>query len=329
MTDRLHGRRLLRVGDVVEIRPLAEIVATLDETGRLDGMPFMPEMAAYCGQRAIVAKRAHKTCDGHGNLRWLDDTVHLEGLHCDGSAHGGCQARCLMYWKTAWLSRVARNDSGPGGQEQSSPTADLASQLARLGSTTYETSDGTVRYMCQSTEVNAATRPLPIGELKQYLWDVSSGNYTLAAFVRVMAKAVFNRYQRWSTEHLPPVLWLRGGHRLDHIQGHGVRTPKMTLDLTIGEPVRIRPRHEIEATLSKNNANRGLLFDSEDATWCGSSSAVIDRVERFVDDQTGEMIEIKSDCVMLDGVGCRGEYWRMCSRGLPTYWREIWLEREP
>jgi hypothetical protein len=182
--------------------------------------------------------------------------------------------------------------------------------------------------MCQATEVNAASRPLPVGEVKQYLWDVSSGNYSLWAFSRVMAKAVFNRYQRWSTAHLPSAFRVRGGKRLHHIQGQGVRTPKLTLDLAVGERVRVRPLREIEATLNSGNGNRGLLFDSEDAMWCGSSSTVIDRVERIVDDQTGKMIEIKSDCVMLDGVGCRGEYWRMCSRGLPTYWREIWLERE-
>jgi hypothetical protein len=34
-----------RVGDWVEIRPLAEIMATLDENGALDATPFMPEMA--------------------------------------------------------------------------------------------------------------------------------------------------------------------------------------------------------------------------------------------------------------------------------------------
>lgn len=321
---RLDGDRPLRVGDLVEIRSLAEIVATLDDDGRLDGMPFMPEMVAYCGQRATVAKRAHKTCDGHGHIRWLDEAVHLNGLHCDGSAHDGCQARCPIYWKNAWLKRVA-DDAVPQSPRPREADVEL---LARLGRTSREAEDGTVRYMCQATEVNAATRPLPIGELKQYLWDVSSRNYSLWAFARIMAEAMINRYQRISTEHLPPALRVRGGRRLRQVQGRGVRTPKATLDLKVGERVHIRSRQEIESTLNQHNTNRGLLFDAEDATWCGASSTVIDRIERFINDETGEMIEIKSDCIMLDGVGCRGEYWRMCSRGLPTYWREIWLERE-
>ena len=31
--------------------------------GRLDELPFMPEMLKYCGARVKVGKRAHKTCD--------------------------------------------------------------------------------------------------------------------------------------------------------------------------------------------------------------------------------------------------------------------------
>src|SRR5438094_248118 len=40
----------LRAGEIVEIRSKEEILATLDEKGRLDGLPFMPEMLKYCGQ---------------------------------------------------------------------------------------------------------------------------------------------------------------------------------------------------------------------------------------------------------------------------------------
>ncbi len=38
--------RELRAGDLVELRPPAEILATLDEGGATDGLPFMPEMLA-------------------------------------------------------------------------------------------------------------------------------------------------------------------------------------------------------------------------------------------------------------------------------------------
>src|SRR6266545_2127769 len=94
-----------RADDLVEIRSKEEILASLDEHGCVDGVPFMPEMLRYCGQRVRVAAVAHKTCDticSSGGRR-LPSTVHLDGLRCDGSAHGGCQAECNLFWKDAWL----------------------------------------------------------------------------------------------------------------------------------------------------------------------------------------------------------------------------------
>ena len=82
-TDRLR----LRAGEWVEIRSKSEILATLDEQGRVDGLPFMPEMLAFCGQRVRVYKVAHKTCDTIKTYtnRHMPDAVHLEGLRCDGA----------------------------------------------------------------------------------------------------------------------------------------------------------------------------------------------------------------------------------------------------
>src|ERR1035438_3220535 len=100
-------RRKLSVGDWVEVRSKQEILKTLDVNGQLDGMPFMPEMLAFCGKRFQVYKRAHKTCDTVFPVRGrrVDQAVHLE-TRCDGQAHGGCQAGCLIFWKEAWLRRV-------------------------------------------------------------------------------------------------------------------------------------------------------------------------------------------------------------------------------
>src|ERR1700759_2524294 len=95
-------------GDWVEVRSKDEILATLDKNGRLEGLPFMPQMLGYCGQKFQVYKRAHKACDtvsGRYNNRGIPDGVHL-GLRCDGKAFDGCQAACLLVWKEAWLKRV-------------------------------------------------------------------------------------------------------------------------------------------------------------------------------------------------------------------------------
>src|SRR5262249_35222364 len=63
VSNRASSRLNLRAGDLVEVRSEPEILATLDAEGRLDGLPFMPEMLQYCGQRFRVFKSAHKTCD--------------------------------------------------------------------------------------------------------------------------------------------------------------------------------------------------------------------------------------------------------------------------
>jgi hypothetical protein len=42
------------------------------------------------------------------------------------------------------------------------------------------------------------------------------------------------------------------------------------------------------------------------------------------------MVEIKRDCIVLEGSICHAEYSHgrlFCPRGLYSYWREIWLER--
>src|SRR5215467_1676004 len=95
-------------------------------------MPFMPEMFAFCGKRFQVYKRAHKTCDTVFPIRgrWVDRAVHLE-TRCDGQAHGGCQARCLIFWKEAWLKPVADrtkvdpSDNHPAAHSDAPPSRRL------------------------------------------------------------------------------------------------------------------------------------------------------------------------------------------------------------
>ena len=101
---------MLKTGDVVEVRTPMEILATLDEDASLDRLPFMPEMIQYSGQRFTVSRRVEKICDTVSGSppysRRMTDTVFLDDLRCDGSAHGGCQAGCRIYWKESWLRRV-------------------------------------------------------------------------------------------------------------------------------------------------------------------------------------------------------------------------------
>jgi hypothetical protein len=104
-------------------------------------------------------------------------------------------------------------------------------------------------------------------------------------------------------------------------------TPSAKLDLRPGELVRIKSKREIEVTLDEKQHNRGLFFEGEMARHCGRIARVRGRVERLVDELTGELVEIKSDCIMLEGVVCQGDYHLFCPRGIYSFWREIWLER--
>src|SRR5690349_307715 len=103
----------LRRGDVVEVKSAAEILATLDAGGRMAGLPFMPEMAKYCGRRFTVLARGDKICDTikYTGSRRLDDSVILDSPRCDGGGHDGCQAECRMFWKEAWLRKVPADAS--------------------------------------------------------------------------------------------------------------------------------------------------------------------------------------------------------------------------
>jgi hypothetical protein len=98
-----------------------------------------------------------------------------------------------------------------------------------------------------------------------------------------------------------------------------------------GEWVRIKPQIEIERTLDKRSKNRGLLFDSEEmAPFCGGTYRVHSSVTRILNEATGEMMDMKQPCIILENVACRAEYARCrlnCPRAIYSYWREIWLER--
>jgi len=84
------------------------------------------------------------------------------------------------------------------------------------------------------------------------------------------------------------------------------------------------------AAAAANKRNRGLLFDGEMLPFCGKTFRVRRRIERLIDERTGKMVGLTSDCVTLDGAVCSGEQsfarW-FCPRAIYPYWREGWLRR--
>lgn len=320
----------LRAGDVVRVRNAEEIFATLDESGMLDGLPFMPEMLKYCGRTLPVTERADKTCAGDGVVRRMYNAVHLQSIRCDGSAHDGCQAACLMFWKEAWLERAAEPEdahgNGSGAPDQLSDDAQAYLDDVLQPFTRHETDEGT-RYRCQATDILTSSDTLRFREADQFVRDLR--HRTPRVILRGLVIEFFNLWQGWSKRHLPKRLLIHGGTVYPFVIGKLEKgtTPSKQLDVQPGDLVRIRSKQAIEATLDTTGRNRGLSFDGEMGNYCGRTARVRARVNHIIEESTGEMIDIKSDCVILEGVVCMGDYHRFCTRAIFPYWREIWLEK--
>jgi hypothetical protein len=324
----------LRVGELVEVKSQAEILATLDRSGALDGLVFMPEMLGFCGRRFQVVKRADKTCDTvkDSGLRRMHDTVHLEGTRCDGSAHAGCQASCQIFWKEAWLRRVS-SPAQPGDQRPGEQGGCTEEDLRAATQRASEGEPGDVIYRCQNTDVREASTPLPGWHLMQYVRDVRSGNAGVGEILLSLLWTA-GRYGRSSLPGYRIQIWLyklmqrvTGAPPLLDLGGTLKRTPNETLGLVPGELVQVKRVAEIRETLNSNQRNRGLYFDMEMAPYCGRTFLVRSRVTRIVNEKTGRLITIPGDCVILEGATCTGCYHRRCPRAIYGYWREIWLRR--
>jgi hypothetical protein len=330
----------LRVGDWVEVKSKEEILRTLDSNGWLDGMPFMPEMFAFCGKQFQIYKSAHKTCDTVFPVRGrrVDSSVHLD-TRCNGSSHGGCQAGCLLFWKEAWLKRID-DHSGEQPKALASQEANGCAEATVEANTRAASDDGTTTYVCQATRLPYASSDLEWWEISQYIEDLRSGNISLWRLLCGVGYFLFyslsqagiglGRPIRWAFDHLN-FLW-RGSafpRRAGKIPV-GEPTPVQSLDLQPGELVRIKPYSEILETLNTQNRNRGLYFDAEEVPYCGKTHRVLRRVERIVNERNGKLMEMKVPSIILDSVICEARYSEcrlFCPRSIYSYWREIWLER--
>jgi hypothetical protein len=328
------GRDLnLKAGEWVEVRSREEILATLDERGSLEAMPFMPEMLKYCGQRLRVHKSAHKTCDTieFKGARKLKRAVHLANTRCDGAFHGGCQASCMFFWKDAWLKRV---DSGPATQPRDT-SASVRVEQTLLAATRADGGGAVERFSCQATELNRASEELSWWDARQYVKDVWSRNIPISRILSALAFRIYEKLMRLGAWRLLLRTYdgfqrLRGGIPFPFKMGSRKQTPVATLGLRPGERVEVKSQDEILQTVNERNRNRGLSFDEEMVEFCGRTYNVLKRVERIINERTGEMMTLKGDCIILDGATCNSRFKDkrlFCPRSIYPYWREIWLRR--
>ena len=319
---RVGHRSQLRRGDDVELRSPAEILATLDEQGCLEGVPFMPEMLQYFGARHTVTARVERACDTINpvSVRRMPDTVLLDDLRCDGSAHDGCDAGCRLYWKEAWLRQVPAD-----GPVDVAPNGSLVALDERVRANTNATRDenGSEKevYRCQATEFPRATQPLKWYDTSSFTRELTCGNVGVWRWLQVTMRAALYAFgTKLGLRLTGPI------HPRSNVPESGVGN----LELQAGDRARVGSQVEIEQTLDPSGKTRGLWFDREMLPYCGKTYTVKRPVRRFIDEASGEMIELKTDAVILDGVICQGYdsigRW-FCPRAIYPWWRECWLHK--
>ena len=307
------NNRRFEVGDRVRLREPEQILATLDHQGTLDGVPFMPEMLDGYGKSFRVRNRVEKTCVDGDMVRHFpgDDVLILDGPRCDGSAHDGCKHACRIFWKEAWLQ-----SAGTDTRVAEATTEALAKLKSRL-----KTQSDAQHYFCQSTELFDATRPFAGSRrgltARIALREIRNGDLSVFRFARLLVRWIRN-------EMLDR--WLSGPNR---------KTPSVSLGLQPGDRVRIKSRAEVAKTLNPKGRNRGMGISWETTRCCGRVAEVDRRVDRLIDERTGQMHEI-ANTVALKNIGgdkrlgeecmCAHQLGD-CPRGEHMYWREIWLER--
>jgi hypothetical protein len=330
----------LKAGDWVEVRRREEILATLDKDGRLENLPFMPEMLQYCGQKFRVFKRSDKTCDyvRGWSIRRMTSTVHLEGTRCDGSGHDGCQAACLIYWKEAWLKRaesdVVSAESLYPATSVSRNGVQFCTVESLLAATRTTNPEGDTVYSCQAMDVKSFTTHMRMWDPRQYVRDLRSGNLStglasssreqraldmILGILQVMRAFIISIFNEVQTRN--------HGVPYPFIEGKAGKSPIERLDLQPGELVQVVSKEEIMATLGKDQKHRGLWFDAEMLPYCGGIYRVLRRVDKIIDENSGKMISMKNPCIVLEGVVCKSDYHRLCPRSIYPYWRENWLRR--
>ena len=95
-----------------------------------------------------------------------------------------------------------------------------------------------------------------------------------------------------------------------------------------GQWVRVKPKHAIESTLNRKLKNRGMEFGTDMLFCCGGSYRVGARVDRIVDERTGELLVFKTPSILLEGSNANGGL-VLTPQNEFFFWREIWLEPAP
>src|SRR5262245_10228141 len=165
------------------------------------------------------------------------------------------------------------------------------------------------------TEIIRASKQLLPRDSRHYWRDLIGGNVRVGPLLVVLSVRLFNGI-RWRLGGKPwPVLTPMDSDS----------SPRQELGLQRGRWVRVKSKREIEASLNRKLRNRGLEFGSDMLFCCGGSYRVAARIDRVVNERTGELLILKSPSILLKGAHANGGT-VLTPQNEFFFWCEIWLE---
>jgi hypothetical protein len=113
----------LAPGELVRVRPLEQILATLDQRNRNRGMFFDAEEVPFCGKTFRVRSRVRRIIDERtGRLLTLKgQNVILENAWCQARYSDRrmlCPRAIYPFWRETWLERLGEASSTDAAEER-------------------------------------------------------------------------------------------------------------------------------------------------------------------------------------------------------------------
>lgn len=117
----------LQEGDLVRVRPIREIVGTLNFRQKLGGCFFLEDMENFCGGEYVVEKKVGHFFDELAYRYYkTSDVVLLRNVCCTGNlplVKYTCNRSCLYFWKEAWLQKINSGKTGTDATASSTQSA--------------------------------------------------------------------------------------------------------------------------------------------------------------------------------------------------------------
>jgi hypothetical protein len=104
----------LQPGEIVRVKSIEGIRATLDKQGKNRGLGFDPEMVPYCGGTYRVKARVTKYVDERTGtfMTMQKPAIMQDGVCCKGCYSDYrmfCPRSIISWWHEVWLERVPEN----------------------------------------------------------------------------------------------------------------------------------------------------------------------------------------------------------------------------